>query len=168
MHPLELTPGNPVFILDVHLGKLARRLRMLGFDSLYLNTYTDTQIVEIASNQTRIVLTRDVNLLKHKVLQTGQGYWLRSQNPDKQLIEVLNQFKLYSSTKPFFRCINCNGIIQRVVKETVLSHLEPDTILYFHEFYQCNTCGKVYWKGSHYEKIERFIANLNSQIIKAE
>jgi uncharacterized protein len=148
----------PKFILDVHLGKLARLVRLLGFDACYQNNYTDKQIVELAITGSRIVLTRDVGLLKHKALQ--YGYWLRSQYAEEQLAEVIKRYDLIDDIKPFTRCIACNGKIVAVSKENVLDIIPPKTKQYFNEFYKCVECNRVYWKGSHYERMQQFIDDL--------
>ena len=148
-------PTPVAFVLDVHLGILARLLRLLGIDTHYETGYNDAGIVTIAVAQNRIVLTRDVGLLKHKVLR--YGYWLRSQDPDEQLKEVIRRCALCDSLHAFSRCIACNGTITEVQKEKIAEALPPDTKACFHQFYQCSHCGKVYWKGSHYENMLRRI-----------
>lgn len=148
------------FVLDVHLGKLAKALRMLGFDSLYENDYTDKRIAEVAHSEHRIVLTRDVGLLKHKIIE--HGYWLRSQHPEEQLAEVINYFQLKDRFNPLTRCLVCNASLMPVEKSEVYDLLPPKTKLYFHEFYQCVTCKRVYWKGSHFERMQAFINKLSS------
>jgi uncharacterized protein with PIN domain len=146
------------FILDVHLGKLARILRLCSFDTYYMNDYDDKTIVEITEAEKRIVLTRDVNLLKHKSVTVG--YWLRSQFAEEQLTEVIRRFKLKAKFKPFERCVECNGEIIKVEKEAVLDRLLPKTILYYNDFFQCTCCKRIYWKGSHYEQMQQFVERL--------
>lgn len=137
------------FILDVHLGALSRLLRMMGIDALYENNWDDREIVAFAVSENRAVLTRDIGLLKHKILKWG--YWLRSQNPEEQAAEVIKVFSLCECFQPFSRCIACNGCLQSVEKKDIVHLLPPQTKELFDSFYQCNTCGKIYWKGSHYE-----------------
>jgi len=146
------------FILDVHLGKLARLLRLLGFDTLYQNNFTETTIITLAAQEERIVLTRDVGLLKNKTIELG--YWLRSQQPLEQANEVLHRFVLKDKIQPFKRCLVCNGLIELVNKENVIAHFPPNTIDFFNEFYQCENCKRVYWKGSHYERMIQLIQKL--------
>ena len=157
-HLREKPLREPKFILDVHLGKCAKYLRLLGFDSLYENTYDDPEIVAIAQAQKRAVLTRDVSLLKRKAV--SRGYWVRSRTPAKQVAEVIHRFDLQSNIRPFSRCMACNGIVSTVAKDAVMDVLEPKTIRYFDEFYQCSSCRKVYWKGSHYLKMKSFIGDI--------
>lgn len=144
------------FVVDVNLGKLARRLRMLGFDVLYHNHYRDDEIAAIAAAEHRIVLTRDRRLLFIK--RITHGYWVRAVNPDEQVREVLARFDLHRQVKPFRRCIDCNGLLRPVAKAEVFDQLEPKTKLYYQDFLRCGICGKVYWEGSHVEDMrERYL-----------
>ena len=153
--------GKEAFVADVHLGKLSRRLRMLGFDCLYENDYSDQKIASIAEQEGRIVLSRDIGLLKHKTIHWG--YWLRSQQPEEQLQEVVQYFKLEKKMHPLSRCIACNGQIETVQKAEVEEKLPPKTQQYFEEFFQCESCQRVYWKGSHYKRMQEFIGRVNKQ-----
>lgn len=156
VHPGANGHHTPIrFVLDVHVGKLAKALRMLGFDSLYENDYTDKMIASLAHAEDRSVLTRDIGLLKQKII--SNGYWLRSQNLEEQLKEVIDHFQLQGEFKPLSRCLVCNSTLIEVDKASVLEILEPKTKAYFHEFYQCKQCKRVYWKGSHYERMMTFI-----------
>ncbi|ALJ00516.1 Mut7-C RNAse domain-containing protein [Rufibacter tibetensis] len=158
--PLQISSPVPArFVLDVHLGKLVRYLRLLGFDTCYENHYDDQTIAQIAAQEQRIVLTRDIGLLKIKTVQCG--YWLRSQQWEKQLREVLHRFHLMPQLQPFTRCMGCNGLIKEVEKKVVMSLLPPKTKQFFHTFYQCTHCKRVYWKGSHFDKMQRFLDRLS-------
>ncbi len=140
------------FIVDVNLGKLARLLRLLGFDALFDNTCHDPQIVAMSVASKRIILTRDRRLLYHK--NVTHGYWVRSDHPEIQLREVIRRFDLSGSIRPFSRCAVCNGVIEKVAKEQVIDKLLPKTKKYYERFYQCRDCGKVYWQGSHIDDIK--------------
>lgn len=147
------------FVLDVHLGKLATQMRLLGFDVLYENNYDDEEIAEISHQQKRYLLTRDIALLKRS--RVIYGYWIRGKNTEAQLIEVLNRFDLFSDISPFKRCLRCNGLITSVEKQLIQEQLEPLTKEHYHEFYQCTKCAQIYWKGSHYPKLKTFIQKIN-------
>jgi uncharacterized protein with PIN domain len=151
----RLLADEQKFILDVHLGKLAKALRLFGFDSLFENDYSDHAIVQIAEKEKRTVLTRDRNLLKRKLVKSG--YWLRSQFPEEQLTEVIKRFALNNKFRFFQRCSECNGKIVPVKKQDVLHLLLPKTILYYRDLFQCTNCRRIYWRGSHYRQIENFI-----------
>jgi uncharacterized protein len=149
------------FILDVHLGSLARLLRLSGFDTLYETEADDADIAKIAAQEERIVLTRDIGLLKHKIIHWG--YWLRSQNKEEQFKEVACRFNLWTSFSPFSYCLACNGNIESVPKEVVLDRIPSNAALYFQTFYQCQSCQRVYWKGSHYDHMMQTLERLHTQ-----
>lgn len=147
------------FVVDVNLGRLARLLRLLGFDALFSNAYGDDEIVAIAEAQNRIVLTRDRRLLYAKAVT--HGYWVRSVWPSRQVEEVVRRFDLAGQIRPFSRCADCNGQIEPVAKEEIAGRLEPRTRQYYDTFFRCPSCGKIYWEGSHVGKIrDRFQAVL--------
>ncbi len=146
------------FILDVHLGKLAKLLRMAGFDTYYRNDLDDREIVERAAEEDRIVLTRDRGILKNKLVK--KGYYVRSQNSARQLEEVLDRFQLRQSINFFTRCIVCNGMITRVGKKMIEKHLKPGTRKRFTVFFRCRGCGKIYWRGSHYQRMKSYYGSL--------
>ncbi|MGI8960703.1 MAG: Mut7-C RNAse domain-containing protein [Bryobacteraceae bacterium] len=148
------------FVLDVHLGKLAAYLRMLGFDALYRSCYTDPELVQISSIERRILLTRDRGLLKHRAI--SHGYWLRETDSRRQAAEVVQRFDLAHFIRPFTRCMACNGVIESVSREHVRDRLLPHTAELYDEFRQCPQCGRVYWKGTHYERMRRWIEELAS------
>lgn len=148
----------PAFVLDVHLGKLARLLRMLGFDTRYRNDYSDPEIINISLREKRFILTRDRGILENRA--ATRGYFVEAIDPETQLQEVLRRFGLRPHIRPFHRCMVCNGIIAPVEKQAILAQLEPKTIRYYEDFYRCRSCGKIYWKGSHYEKMEIFLREI--------
>ncbi len=153
-------PIEPRFILDNHLGRLAAHLRMLGFDALYRNDYEDAQLAALLEQDNRILLTRDRHLLMRKVVH--YGYCLRSLEPLEQLREVVCRFALLPLVRPFHRCLRCNAPLEPVSKQEVLPRLLPLTRRYYDEFRLCRSCDQVYWKGSHYERMQALIATLQA------
>ena len=148
------------FVLDVHLGKLARYLRLLGFDTRYRNDYDDAAIIGLARAELRIILTRDRGLLKHGAVT--HGYWVRETAPRQQLAEIVRVFDLRAGAHPFTRCIRCNGELRRVPKSTVAERLPPLVRAHFEEFAQCRDCAAVYWPGSHYDRLRRLVDALGT------
>jgi uncharacterized protein with PIN domain len=144
------------FIADVHLGKLVKSLRMLGFDTLYRNDYSDPEIVQIAIAGQRIILTRDRGILKHK--SVTHGYFVHSSTPSEQIQEVVQRFDLSKSTREFTRCIRCNGKIVQIDKQVVWDRLPPKTRQYYDCFFICEACRQIYWQGSHYQQMQTKIA----------
>ncbi|MEJ2302011.1 MAG: Mut7-C RNAse domain-containing protein [Anaerolineales bacterium] len=151
-------PRIPRFVLDTHLGKLAAYLRMLGFDTLYQNDYSDEDLAEISQIEDRCLLTRDRGLLKRS--SVTRGYCPRSTNSRQQLIEVLQRYNLFEAIGPFQRCMHCNGTLESVSKEEIMDRLEPDTKRYYQDFFRCTRCGRIYWKGSHYQRMRKFIEQI--------
>lgn len=147
------------FVLDVHLGKLAAYLRLLGFDALYYNDCDDLELAELSASEQRLLLTCDLLLLMRK--QVSYGYCVRNRQPKQQLLEILSHFDLTSKTRPFTRCMHCNGITKPVDKQLIESQLLVKTKKYYDEFFQCKSCKKIYWKGSHYQKLKKMIDNLD-------
>jgi uncharacterized protein len=156
--PLE---GTPRFVLDMHLGKLATHLRMLGFDTLYWTEAHDPFLAKVSEEEDRILLTRDRGLLKRGNVTYGGHVW--ETDPEKQVVEVLRRFDLFDAVAPFTRCTRCNGVVEPVTKDEVLDQLEPKTKLYFHDFRRCRACGQVYWKGSHYQRIVALIERFRAE-----
>lgn len=149
------------FISDVHLGRLAKYLRMAGFDTVYDKNYDDNEIIDISLSEKRIILTRDKILLRnHKI---NHGYWVRSTNPLIQMNEILSRFDLRERMHPFTRCIECNSVIIDVQKEKISERLPAKTKKYFELFKICPGCGRIYWEGSHYEKMKAFTDSLKSE-----
>lgn len=148
-------PDEPRFVADNHLGRLAAYLRMLGFDTLYRNDYQDPELAYIASQQERILLTRDRRLLMRKVVQ--YGYCLRSLEPREQLDEVARRYNLLERAQPFRRCLKCNHLLEKVEKSEVIERLLPLTRRYYDEFAICPACQQIYWKGSHFEHMQNLI-----------
>jgi uncharacterized protein with PIN domain len=144
---------NPRFVVDANLGQLARYLRLLGFDALYRNSYTDKEVARIASEENRIVLTRDRALLQHKIIT--HGTFVRAVKPREQVKEILARLDLYGSLRPYTRCLRCNGELEDVDKNTVLPQLQPKTRQFYERFRRCKSCGQAYWKGSHFNRMER-------------
>lgn len=143
------------FVLDAHLGRLAGLLRLLGFDTLYRNDYDDAELARISREEQRILLTRDRGVLKRSGVT--HGYYVREDQPRRQVVEVLRRFDLRRQINPYTRCMRCNGLLRPVPKADVLDQLQPLTRQYYDEFHQCAACGQVYWQGSHFEPLRRFV-----------
>lgn len=146
------------FVLDVHLGRLAAYLRLLGFDTLYRNDYADEELARLSSSEERILLTRDRGLLKRAAVT--RGAYVRASAPRQQLAGVLARFDLAASAAPFTRCLACNHPLERAEKDAVLPLLPPRVREKYDEFLRCPSCGRVFWKGSHYQRMGRMLESL--------
>lgn len=161
IHPIVKLHTKPLrvvrFIADSHLGKLAKYLRMLGFDTLYDNHYQDEFIVHLSVKEHRIIITRDKHLLHNTHIT--HGYWLREDEPRMQLKEIVQHFQL-TDIKPFSRCLECNYEIKPVQYEAIRALLPSDHEHEFKNPSQCIKCRKVYWEGSHYNRMQEFIKSI--------
>lgn len=144
------------FILDVHLGRLARALRLLGLDTLYGNAWEDAFIIRLAREEVRTILTRDRGLLTSPEVQ--RGYWVRATAVETQVGEVLARFDLTGQLAPFTRCLECNGILAPVAKAVVDHRLPPGTRRTYEAFWRCAACGKIYWQGAHWGRLRAKVA----------
>jgi len=149
------------FIADAHLGRLARYLRLCGFDTFYEKDITDERIIKISGSEKRIILTRDKILLKNNLVT--HGYWVRSEDPLKQFREIRLRLDLNKSFDPFSRCLECNSLLEDISKEEVAETLLPKTKQYYDIFKKCPGCNRVYWNGSHFENMKKQLDILRLQ-----
>jgi hypothetical protein len=147
-------PDGARFLLDVHLGSLARRLRLLGVDTAYGNDADDADLVARAERERRVLLTQDRGLLMRRALRAGA--YVRGAGADAQLVDVLDRFA--PPLAPWTRCSACNGELEDVPKERVVDQLEPGTRRCYDRFARCRACGRVYWRGAHGRRLERLVA----------
>ncbi len=149
---------DPRFILDIHLGRLAAYLRMLGIDAELGRELTDSHLAQTSASEHRILLTRDRGLLKHGVVT--HGYWVRETNSRRQIEEVIHRFHLGRTIRPFTRCMVCNGILEPITKAQAQGRIPPRSLEQHYEFHRCTQCGRVFWKGSHYARMRHWIEDL--------
>ncbi len=150
LRPQPLT--NITFVVDVNVGKLARLLRMVGLDVAYDHRWDDRTLASLAEQENRILFSKDRGLLMRN--QVVFGRFIRASQPEKQLQEVISLLGLGSKLAPFTRCMECNGKLQAVAKEEIVHLLQPLTKKYYSAFSICSNCRKIYWPGSHLEKME--------------
>ena len=149
--PQQLTSAR--FVLDVHLGTLARRLRLVGVDAAYANDAGDDALIEQANAGRRVLLTQDRGLLRRRALWLGA--YVRGARPDDQFQDVLDRFK--PPLALWTRCPTCNGLLAPVAKTTVTPVLLPGTRRTYHSFSRCRSCGQVYWHGAHGKRLDQII-----------
>ena len=149
---------EPRFVLDVHLGKLARYLRLLGFDARYERDFADAAIAAISVAERRIILTRDKGLLKRK--EVTRGYWLRNTQPRLQIAELVDVLDLRRSVKVFTRCMVCNHRLETVNETDVRAMLPAGLRGQFGRVAHCPGCKRLYWPGSHYDRLADLVRNL--------
>jgi uncharacterized protein len=146
---------SPCFALDVHLGGLALRLRLLGFDTLYRTHWDDPDLARTAIVERRWLLTRDRGLLKR--VSVRKGCLVRSDQPDRQVAEILDRLGMRSQARPWTRCLRCNGPVAPVAKSEIVDQLLPRTRLFHEQFRRCGGCGRIFWDGSHTTRLRRLL-----------
>ena len=139
------------FVADAHLGGLARFLRMLGFDTLHRNAYSDEEIRRLAEAEGRVVLTRDRELLKCR--EIARGAYVRALKPEAQLREVAERYGLEAHARPFSLCLACNLPLQPVDRNAVAARVPPAVLELHESFVRCPGCNGVFWPGSHYRRM---------------
>lgn len=159
IHRLRPRPlREPRFVADVHLGALARYLRLLGFDTRYENHLADAELAALTARERRILLTRDVGLLKRKAVVRGQ--WLRDRDPERQLEEVVDALQLARALRPFTRCMICNGRLSPLSRVAAATLVPPRAYRRYRVFLRCAQCGRVYWRGTHYKRLQELVARI--------
>ncbi|WP_245845003.1 Mut7-C RNAse domain-containing protein [Noviherbaspirillum humi] len=148
----------PRFIADAHLGQLAKQMRMLGFDVLYRNDFSDAEVASLAEQEERVVLTRDRDLLIRK--QIERGCYLHPVAGNEQLLQVIRRFGLPHGSRALTRCLNCNGLLRRVAKEAVADRVPTYSWRAYSHFFECDECEQVYWEGSHVVRMRQRILHL--------
>jgi hypothetical protein len=148
--------SEPRFVLDVHLGTLARYLRLLGFDTAYDNRSGDDDLLGRAAAEVRTLLTRDRGLLRRRV--TTDARLVRGTDPLEQLIDVVRRLRLGGWIRPYTRCTACNGVLVPARRADVAPLVQPGTLRDQEKFAACAACGKVYWEGAHHARIAGLIA----------
>jgi len=143
------------FVADAHLGGLARLLRLLGFDTLFDNAFVDDAIERLSAAEHRIVLTRDRDLLKRRAIT--HGCYVRAMRNGEQLREVMDRLDLAGSARPFRLCLECNTPLRRVEKADVADRLPPRVNARFERFTACDGCGRVYWEGTHWMRMQSIV-----------
>jgi hypothetical protein len=150
------------FVADVHLGKLVRLMRLLGFDVYWRNDLDDPEIAAISAQLGRTVLTRDRELLRRKAISSG--LLIESSDPAEQLVQVVKVFGLADEIRPFARCSACGGLLEPRSPESVARLVPLPVLGRYDAYYQCPACGKVFWKGDHFRTIGPLLARLEQAL----
>lgn len=155
-------PGDPAprFLADAHLGGLARRLRLLGFDTELARDAPDRSLAHLADGDGRIVLSRDRELLKHR--RVARGRYVRARTTEEQLREVVAHFGLREGIRPFSRCLECNALLRPAERGDIAGRLPPRVAAEQTEFTLCTGCGRVYWPGSHWQRLKAVVSEYST------
>ncbi len=160
---LRPTPlREPRFVLDQHLGRLAAYLRLFGFDTLYDPKAEDAELAEVAAREERILLTRDRGLLKRRLVR--RGYCPREVHPRRQLLEVMRRFDLLAAARPLTRCLACNAPLEHASPDQVRDAVPEDVLKTQAEFVRCTGCGRAYWRGTHYRRLQALLEAVRTEL----
>jgi uncharacterized protein with PIN domain len=146
-------PNSGLFLLDVHLGTLARRMRLLGLDAAYEPDSDDASLAARSATQQRELLTRDRGLLFRRIVHDGA--LIRSGDVDAQLVDVLSRFA--PRLAPWTRCLRCGALLAEVPSAEVAAQLKPGTLRTYRSFSRCTGCDRVYWRGAHSQRLETLV-----------
>ena len=148
---------NLKFIVDNNVGKLAKWLRLMGYDSLLFDSSDDSRLIHIALHQERVLLTRDTEIMKRRVVTIGRlkATLLTSEEPEQQIRQVIESLNLDCQFRPFTLCLECNQPLIKRSKEEVKNQVPPYVFQTQSEFVQCPACHRIYWKGTHWESMTR-------------
>jgi uncharacterized protein with PIN domain len=142
------------FVADCMLGRLAKWLKILGFDVLYFSKAEDRDLVEISRREGRVLLTRDSGLIE-KTKRRRNRFFVGSDDWEEQVVEVLDAFGLWGETRPNSRCLDCNRPLKPLARERARNLVTPYVLEHAASFALCPACGRVFWQGTHYGDMER-------------
>lgn len=149
---------TPRFVLDVHLGRLSKLLRLLGIDAVYMRRASDDELVAVSRAEQRVLLSRDRALIARRDLE--RAHLVRHQHPDEQLSELIERFQLSACIRPFSRCLLCNTPLQEATTEDTSGLVPARVSQMYREFWRCPSCGRIFWRGSHYERMRAKLLHL--------
>ncbi|MBI2831614.1 MAG: Mut7-C RNAse domain-containing protein [Chloroflexi bacterium] len=155
-------PNRPKFIVDHNVGKLAKWLRMLGFDTLTFNGENDSDMVAIALKQDRVILTRDTEIMKRRLVTSGRlkAILIASEEPEQQIRQVVDTLALKDKFQPFILCLECNQPLVEVSKQEVEGRVPPFVFKTQNDYMECPVCHRIYWKGTHWLAMTRKVEKL--------
>ncbi len=149
--------GNFKFIVDSNVGKLAKWLRMMGYDTLFFNGSNDSSMVTTALNEGRVILTRDTQIMKRRVVTSGRlkAILIRSDEPELQMCQVINDLNLDCQFRPFAICLECNQPLLERSKQQVEGVVPPYVFRMQSQYMECPACHRIYWRGTHWQAMNR-------------
>jgi uncharacterized protein len=164
----QLVSYKPSFLADAMLGSVARKLRIFGFDTLYIKHTHDDEILKIAIEDNRAILTCDKELFKRIVKAGVHGVLLKCSDDSEDIVHILSKYEITSisfSTRNS-RCSVCNGLLLKKKRINIKRHIPPNVMKSHREFFKCANCSKIYWDGSHLARIRSLSRNIDTKIKK--
>jgi uncharacterized protein with PIN domain len=158
-----MTTIRPKFIADQNVGKLTKHMRLLGFDTLFFTGETDTQMVDLALKENRVILTRDTHIPKRRLITSGKVkvVLIKSDNIDDQIQQVVNELDLAGVIKPFVLCLECNLPLSARTKPEITGKVPPYVFQTQQDFMECSQCRRIYWKGTHWQAMIKKMERIN-------
>ncbi len=160
-----MSTPKPNFIVDSMLGNLAKKLRVLGYDSKYFSSIEDDKLILIAKNEKRMIITKDEQLTRKAEKQEIGFVLIRGSDEVEQIMQInakinLGTFVIDTNNS---RCILCNGNLQPVEKYRIIGKIPEGILEREKKFWMCDSCKKIYWEGTHFEKLQEFVTKLNDR-----
>ena len=152
------------FIADINLGNIVKYMRVLGLDVYYDSLLSSHEIIELSNKEKRIILSKSKKLLKFK--DVTHGIFIRPGTTTEQIRRIIDFLDINGNIIPFSRCLRCNTLLNSVPKEQILDRIPPKTKKFCSEFFQCQACDKIYWKGTHYIEMEKFVRQILGAVSK--
>jgi len=146
------------FAVDCMLGKLAKWLRILGFDAVFFSKIEDDDLISIAEGEGRIILTRDTGLIEKA--DDARTLFIRSEAWREQVLQVLDELDIWKAAIPYSRCVECNAVLKSLPKERAINLVSPFVYEQSEAFALCPGCGRVFWKGSHFENMNETLDDI--------
>ena len=152
------------FIADKNVGKLAKWLRMMGYDTLFFSATNDSHMIATALADNRVILTRDTQIVKRRVVTSGRlkVVLLQSDEPERQIHQVINTLKLDCQFRPFTICLECNQPLVERSKQEVKDLVPPYVFQTQSQYVECPTCHRIYWKGTHWQAMTKKLTKLTN------
>jgi uncharacterized protein len=152
----------PKFIVDINVGKLSRWLRMIGYDTLLFDHRDDNHLIHIAIAENRIILTRDTQMIRRRVIADGylKALLISSDNSGKQIYQVIKELGLNTNFNPFSRCLECNQLLLRISREEAKDNVPPYVYKTQLQYVKCPNCHRIYWQGTHWQAMVRKLEEL--------
>ena len=156
---LRKTPlRRNMFIADINLGDIVKYMRALGFDIYYDVLFSSREIIDISKTENRIILTKSRKLLKFK--EVTHGIFIRPGTTIEQIRRIIDYLDIKDDIKPFSRCLRCNSLLSAIEKKNILDRIPPKTMELCDEYVQCQSCDKIYWKGTHFINMKRTLKQI--------
>ncbi len=157
---------KPLFIVDAMLGKLAKKLRLLGYDTLYSSSMEDDEIIQLAKNENRILVTKDVPLSEKTKKEQIETVQITKEDEIEQFLQINEKANLGKCTVSGnnSRCSVCNGTLQFIEKNEVSDKVPLGVFENMNDFWKCTKCEKIYWEGTHIKNLQKFTEELNDRL----